>query len=153
MNSVTASTVPESYPGCADSRRPLVDAADLGVRYKIGAGREDVQSLTYNALFRRRKENAFWALRHINLVGYAGEVLGVIGANGMGKTTLCRVLCGLLRPDEGSLNIAGQVSALLSLEAGFNDQLSGRENIFLKGMMLGLSRLELKERCPEIIAL
>jgi teichoic acid transport system ATP-binding protein len=87
------------------------------------------------------------------MVGYAGDILGIVGANGAGKTTLCRVLSGLLRPDEGTLRVEGQVSALLSLEAGFNDQLSGRENVFLKGMMLGLSRHRLRELFPQIAAL
>jgi ABC-type polysaccharide/polyol phosphate transport system ATPase subunit len=67
--------------------KPLFEAAGLGVRYRLGGGREDVQSLTYNALV-RRQDRGFWALKDINLVGHTGEVLGVIGANGTGKTTL-----------------------------------------------------------------
>jgi teichoic acid transport system ATP-binding protein len=134
-------------------RKPLFEAAGLGVRYSLGSGREDIQSLAYNTLFRRRQDKEFWALRDLHLVGYAGDILGVVGANGAGKTTLCRVLAGLLRPDEGTLKVEGQVSALLSLEAGFNDELSGRENVFLKGMMLGLSRHRLRELFPQIAAL
>ena len=153
MRPVRAVEVLQSNVPFEAQRKPLVEAAGLGVRYSLGSKREDIQSLTYKALFGRWERKEFWALRDFHIVGYAGDILGVIGANGVGKTTLCRVLSGLLRPDEGTLRVEGQVSALLSLEAGFNDQLSGRENIFLKGMMLGLSRHRLKELLPQIVAL
>ncbi len=91
-------------------------------------------------------------MRDVGFAGYAGDVLGIVGANGVGKTTLCRVLCGLLRPDRGTVVTRGSVSALLSLGTGFNVQLSGRENVFLNGMMLGLSKRYLTELFPHIVA-
>ncbi|MBI3801865.1 MAG: ABC transporter ATP-binding protein [Deltaproteobacteria bacterium] len=129
----------------------MIEAEGLGVKYILGSRREDIQSRTYDVLFWRWQRREFWALRDLHLVGYPGDMLGIIGVNGSGKTTLCRVLTGLLRPDEGGLSIKGQVYSLLSFGAGFNDQFSGRENIFLKGLMLGLSRQHLTELFPEIV--
>ena len=135
----------------AGSSVPLVEAHDLGVCYALGGKREDMKSRVFD-IFQRRRRQELWALRGVSFVAHAGEVLGIIGANGSGKTTLCRVLAGLLRPDEGAIAIRGSVSALLSLGAGFNGRLSGRENIFLNGLMLGLSKREIVERLPDIIA-
>lgn len=135
-----------------DGTMPLVEARDLGVRYVVGNRREDIQSLTYNTLFRRnKKRDVFWALRNAHFVGYPGDILGVVGRNGAGKTTLCRVVSGLLRPDAGQIHIRGRVSALLSLGAGFNPQLSGAENVFLNGTMLGLSRRQIQDLFPQIV--
>ncbi len=129
----------------------LLQASGVGVEYVLGNRREDVKSLTHN-LFRLHRRQTFWALHDVNLVGRAGEVVGIIGANGVGKTTLCRTLSGLLRPDRGRVETAGRVLALLSLGTGFNHQLSGRENIFLNGMMLGVSQRRLAELFPQIVA-
>jgi teichoic acid transport system ATP-binding protein len=141
----------ESLAAPAERRATLIEAHGVGVCYIIGGKRDDMKSRMHN-LFQRKAPQELWALRHVNLTAQTGEVLGVIGANGAGKTTLCRVLAGLLRPDEGTLVIHGSVSALLSLGAGFNPQLSGKENIFLNGMMLGLSKREIMNRLPDIIA-
>ncbi len=98
----------------------------------------------------RSKEEAFWALQGLSFDAYPGEVLGVIGSNGAGKTTLCRVLAGLLRPDTGHIKTRGRVSSLLSLGTGFNKDLSGRDNVFLNGMMLGYTRQEIAALFPSI---
>ena len=128
----------------------LVEADEVGVSYVLGGKREDTKSRVRD-FFLRRERREFWALRHVSFTAHAGEVLGVVGANGAGKTTLCRVLAGLLRPDAGKIALHGSVSALLSLGTGFNGRLSGRENIFLNGMMLGLSKREITERLPDIL--
>ena len=135
----------------ADKGKVLIEAKALSVKYIVGSRREDIQSLAYNALFRRRPKEDFWALQSINFTGHAGDIIGIIGANGAGKTTLCRVISGLLRPDEGKISINGSVSALLALGAGFNPQLSGRENIFINGMMMGLSKKECQDLSPKIV--
>jgi teichoic acid transport system ATP-binding protein len=134
-----------------ETNKVLFKAQDLGVEYFLGGKREDYQSRTYNFLFRNRKRPSFWALNNINLQGNAGDVIGIIGMNGAGKTTLCRVIAGLIRPDTGSIKVNGSVSALLSLGTGFNPNLSGRENIYLNGMILGFSKSYLDKVVDDII--
>jgi teichoic acid transport system ATP-binding protein len=134
-----------------ETNKVLFKAQDLGVKYFLGGKREDYQSRTYNFLFRKGKRQAFWALNRINLQGHAGDVIGIIGMNGAGKTTLCRAIAGLIRPDTGSIKVNGSVSALLSLGTGFNPDLSGRENIYLNGMILGFSKSYLDKVVDDII--
>ena len=134
-----------------DRRKILFKAQDLGVKYLVGGKREDYQSRAYNFLLKKGKRSVFWALKDVNIKSYAGDILGIIGLNGAGKTTLCRVISGLIRPDEGSVQVNGTVSALLSLGTGFNSELSGLENIYLNGMMLGFSKRGLDEIIDEII--
>lgn len=134
-----------------DKRTPIVEARNLGVKYVIGSKREDIQSRTFNTLLRRQKREEFWAIRDVGFEGFTGDIFGIIGFNGAGKTTLCRVISGLLHPDKGKIRVAGKVSALLSIGAGFNHTLSGRENIFLNGMTLGFSKRYIKDIIHEII--
>lgn len=130
---------------------PSIEASGLGVKYTIGIVREDLQTLTYNILLRRRKKEELWALNGVDFVCSEGDILGIVGRNGAGKTTLCRVVSGILRPDKGEIRVTGDVSAMLSAGIGFNPQLSGRENIFLNGIMLGFSKKEMKDLTPGII--
>ncbi len=132
---------------------PLVIADQLGIKYDHDKKKIDDYKSQVHKLFSRRDrsgENNFWALKNISFSGYPGEVIGIIGSNGAGKTTLCRVLAGLLHPDRGRMEVNGKISTLLSLGTGFNKELSGRENILLNGMMLGLSRKEILKLLPAI---
>ncbi len=135
-----------------DSQKILIEASDLGVSYPIGSKREDVQSRVFNRILKRRKKDTFWALKDVSLKCFPGQVIGIIGFNGAGKTTLCRVISGLLIPDTGAIKVTGTVSALLALGAGFESNLSGRENIFLNGMMLGFSKIFLQNILNDIIS-
>ena len=96
------------------------------------------------------EREGLWALKDVTFSGASGEVIAVVGANGAGKTTLCRVLAGLIRPDAGRITVQGRLSALLSLGTGFDRNLSGRENVYLNGLMLGLSRRDIRTLLPEI---
>lgn len=98
-----------------------------------------------------RWSQKFWALRGISLTVRPGEVLGVVGRNGSGKTTLLKTLAGILGPDRGRLEVRGRVGCLMSFGVGFNPNLSGRENVFINGSMLGLSRQQLAERLDRIV--
>jgi ABC-2 type transport system ATP-binding protein len=94
----------------------------------------------------------FWALRDINLEIEEGTTFGLIGANGSGKSTLLKCIAGILRPSTGEIQVRGRLAALLELGAGFQGELTGRENIFLNGSLLGLSQRELTKRYDEIVA-
>src|SRR5215472_13055385 len=94
----------------------------------------------------------FWALRDISFQVEAGETLGVVGPNGCGKSTLLQIVCGILQPTSGRVVTRGRIAALLELGAGFNPEFSGRENVYLNGEILGLSRAEIDKALPSIEA-
>jgi lipopolysaccharide transport system ATP-binding protein len=96
------------------------------------------------------RRERFWALKDVSIEVHRGESLGVIGRNGAGKTTLLQLLAGIISPDQGELENVGVQAALLSLQIGFLDQLSGRENAILSGLMLGMARETVEERMEEI---
>jgi ABC-2 type transport system ATP-binding protein len=102
--------------------------------------------------FGRVPSEDFWALRDINLDIEEGATLGLLGHNGSGKSTLLKCIAGILRPTEGEIATRGRVAALLELGAGFQGELTGRENIFLNGAILGMSRKELTRRFDDIVA-
>jgi homopolymeric O-antigen transport system ATP-binding protein len=97
-----------------------------------------------------RKEE-FWAVKDVSFELRRGECLGLIGRNGAGKTTLLKMLNGLIKPDNGRIEMHGQVGALIALGAGFNPILTGRENIYVNGSILGLSKKEIDDKLDEII--
>ncbi len=99
----------------------------------------------------RRTYEEFWALRDVSLVVKPGEMVGLIGANGSGKSTLLQVVAGIYYPDEGQVEVNGRLRALLELGTGFNPELSGRDNIFLNGALMGLPRAKLRERLDAIV--
>jgi ABC-type polysaccharide/polyol phosphate transport system ATPase subunit len=101
---------------------------------------------------RRARYEELWALRDVSLVVPQGTTFGLIGENGSGKSTLLKCMARILRPDGGTIRATGKISALLELGAGFHPELSGRENVYLNGSILGLSRRQLNERFDEIVA-
>jgi lipopolysaccharide transport system ATP-binding protein len=97
------------------------------------------------------REEEFWAVKDVSFELKRGECLGLIGHNGAGKTTLLRMLNGLIKPDQGRIEMLGRVGALIALGAGFNPILTGRENIYVNASVLGLSKREINEKIDEII--
>ncbi len=97
------------------------------------------------------RKDEFWALRDINFEVKRGECLGLVGHNGAGKSTLLKLLNGLIRPDSGRIEINGSVGALIELGAGFSPFLSGRENVYINGSILGLSKSEIDKKYDEIV--
>src|SRR5207253_1587685 len=104
------------------------------------------------ASIRRKKEKTFWALKDVSLEVTEGEVLGLTGRNGAGKTTLLKILSRITRPTEGWAEIHGRVGSLLEVGTGFHPELTGRENTFLSGAILGMSKREITRKFDEIVA-
>jgi len=120
---------------------------DYGLRHSLEAFlRSPIASL------RRKKEEMFWALKDVSLQVNEGEVLGLIGRNGAGKTTLLKILSRITRPTEGWAEIHGRVGSLLEVGTGFHPELTGRENTFLSGAILGMGKAEIERKFDEIVA-
>jgi len=114
---------------------------------------ENIKYLIINLLKGKRdRYRDVWALSDITLSVARGETVGIIGENGSGKSTLLKLLCRILVPDAGSVEVNGKVATLLELGSGFSMELSGRKNIFMNASILGLSRKEARARLDEIVA-
>jgi ABC-type polysaccharide/polyol phosphate transport system ATPase subunit len=131
---------------------PAITVDDLSLCYRVP--HERVKSIKEYAIRRFVKRNLavsdFWALREVSFTVAQSEVFGVIGRNGAGKTTLLKVVARVLRPTAGRVVVRGLVAPLLGLGAGFNEELSGRENVFLVGATLGFSTHQMAERFDRI---
>jgi ABC-2 type transport system ATP-binding protein len=124
----------------------------VSVRYRVPSERVG----TFKEYFIRRlkgqvKMRTFWALQDVALNVYPGEVFGLVGVNGAGKSTLLKVVARVLRPTKGRVVVKGRVAPLLELGAGFHQELTGEENIFLNGALLGYSRREMQEKYDQIV--
>jgi lipopolysaccharide transport system ATP-binding protein len=136
----------------------------VGKRYRIGAlhpGYATLRELVGDALaapFRRlrggggRRHETLWALKDVDLEVRRGELIGVIGHNGAGKSTLLKILSRITRPSAGEVEIVGRVGSLLEVGTGFHPDLTGRENIFLNGAILGMRKAEIEKKFDEIVA-
>ena len=132
--------------------RVAINAEDLGVKYTLRLGKKRT---TLRQSFMRRIRGGgaqdFWALRNVSFKVRRGESLGVIGPNGAGKSTLLQTLAGIITPSEGAVEVDGHISSLLTLGAGFDQELSGIENIRLAGAFMGLDHKLVEERLPHIV--
>ena len=140
-----------------DAPPPITDtdhaiAADrLGVRYTLRFSRKKSIQRTLSQWLTRDEVEQFWALRDVSFRLVHGESLAIIGPNGAGKSTLLQVLAGIIRPSEGSVDVRGHVSGLLTMGAGFDVELTGRDNILLAGAFLGLDDDVTRELSPGIV--
>ena len=130
----------------------MITATDLGINYRMDVNKNtNFKEWAIRAIKRENRYVDFWALRHISFEINKGEVVGVIGKNGAGKSTLLKAVSGILVPAEGTIKKNARVVPLLELGCGFDYELSGRENIYLNGAVLGYSKKYLDQHCQEII--
>ncbi len=131
---------------------PAITAQDIHLSYRsiVPVSRRSKQSNTASIRRKGRVEH-FEALHGISFEIQRGEIVGLVGRNGSGKSTLLRVLAGIFEPDSGTVDLHGCTVSLLALGVGFLKDLSGRENIYLSGMLLGFSKQEIDEQVEEII--
>jgi ABC-2 type transport system ATP-binding protein len=130
----------------------VIKLQDVSVRYHLSIERyASFKEYMINYIKRKITYRDFWALQNINLTIEKGEVFGIIGVNGAGKTTLLKVIAHILKPSSGQVWVNGRVSPLMGVGIGFQEELTGRENIFLNGTLLGFSRKKLEHKFQEIV--
>ena len=141
----------------------VISVENLGKQYTIGHQQERYSTLRdtltksitgmLNLLHQKKMEKeTIWALKNINLEIKQGELLGIIGRNGAGKTTLLKILSRITNPTEGRVRLRGRVGSLLEVGTGFHPELTGRENIYLNGAILGMNKAEIEHKFDEIVA-
>ncbi len=125
--------------------RPIVQVRNLGKRYRLGhaatGGRQ-----------RPVRDTIIWALSDVSFEVFPGEIVGIIGRNGAGKSTLLKILSRIVRPTAGEVDIYGRLGSLLEIGTGFHPDLTGRENVYFNGAIIGMSRSETRRKFDEIVA-
>jgi len=146
--------------------RPIINIENVGKQYRVASGKRPAYATLRDALvgaFDRSvkrltgraepsEEDTFWALRGIDLDVHPGERLGIVGCNGAGKSTLLKILSRITEPSEGRVRLYGRVGSLLEVGTGFHGELTGRENIYLNGAILGMKHAEIARNFDEIVA-
>jgi lipopolysaccharide transport system ATP-binding protein len=135
----------------ADTPDYTISVDDVGKVYQVYDQPIDRLKQVF-AGSRRKYHRDFWALRNVSFDIPRGGALGIVGRNGSGKSTLLQIIAGTLTPSEGEVRVRGRISALLELGSGFNPEFTGRENVFLNGSILGISRAEMQNRFDDIAA-
>jgi len=131
-----------------------IRVSGLSKKYEIGKQKDGSLRGSLASIFSSsaKAKDEFWALRDVNFEVKKGEVIGIIGKNGAGKSTLLKVLSQITKPTEGRIEINGRVASLLEVGTGFHPELTGRENVYLNGTILGMTRKEVAEKFDEIVA-
>ena len=134
------------------SKKTMIEVSDVTMQFRLNNDRIlSLKEFVTTALRGKLQYNNFTALEHVSFTVKKGETLGLIGRNGAGKSTLLKVISGILKPTEGSVTCHGNIVPMLELGSGFDMDLTGRENIFLNGAILGYSEEFLKSKYQEIV--
>ena len=134
------------------AKKEVLRVEHVGMKFNLSQEKvDDLKDYIIKLIKGQLKYNEFWALKDINFTLRKGDRLGILGLNGAGKSTLLKVIAGVLKPSEGSVATKGKIAPLLELGAGFDQQYTGRENIYLYGAVLGFSKKFLDEKFDEIV--
>lgn len=132
--------------------KTMIEVSDVTMRFRMNSDKIlSLKEFVTTALRGKLRYQEFTALEHVSFTVKRGETLGLIGRNGAGKSTMLKVISGILKPTEGSVTCHGNVVPMLELGSGFDSDLTGRENVFLNGAILGYSEEFLKEKYDEIV--
>lgn len=134
----------------------MIEIKDVSMKFNLGVERDfSMKQAFINFMTgknkKKKKDNYFWALKNIDFHVDKGEVVGLIGSNGAGKSTLLKVVSGVMKPTKGKVEVYGNISPMIELGAGFDPELTARENIYLNGAILGYSKEFLDNKFEEIV--
>lgn len=132
----------------------MIDLKNVGMKFNLGIEKDNSFKMMFIRIFNKKKrvkKTEFWALKDITFHINPGDVVGFIGSNGAGKSTLLKVVSGVMKPTEGTVEVNGVISPMIELGAGFDGDLTARENIFLNGAILGYSKEFILEKFDEIV--
>lgn len=132
----------------------MIKIENISMKFNLGIEKNFSIKEGFISIFdrkRRNKKEQFWALKDINFEVAKGEVLGLIGSNGAGKSTLLKIISGVMKPTHGKIEVGGVISPMIELGAGFDMELTARENIYLNGAVLGYSKKLIDEKFEEIV--
>ena len=132
----------------------MIKIENVGMKFNLGIEKDNSLKMTFIKLFDKRKrikKSDFWALKNVTFEVDKGDVVGLIGSNGAGKSTLLKVVSGVMKPTEGKVEVDGVISPMIELGAGFDGDLTARENIYLNGAILGYSKEFLDSKFDEIV--
>jgi lipopolysaccharide transport system ATP-binding protein len=139
--------------------RPIIEVRNLSKVYQLGTIGATSLKEEFNRLWNKahgqqelRNEGEFWALKDVSFEVHPGDVLGIIGRNGAGKSTLLKILSRITQQTTGEITLRGRVASLLEVGTGFHPDLTGRENVFLNGAILGMTKTEIRRKLDEIVA-
>lgn len=133
--------------------QPIIQIQDVTMRFRMSNDRiMSLKEFVTTALRGKLKYKEFEALKHVSFTVNRGETVGIIGRNGSGKSTILKIISGIMKPTEGSVSVDGNIVPMLELGSGFDMDLTGRENIFLNGAILGYTEEFLKAKFDEIVA-
>lgn len=132
----------------------MIKLNNVGMKFNLGIEKDNSLKMIFIRMFDKRKrvkQSDFWALKDVSFQVNKGDVIGLIGSNGAGKSTLLKVVSGVMKPTEGTVEVNGVISPMIELGAGFDGELTARENIFLNGAILGYSKEFLLQKFDEIV--